>query len=100
MGRGFEASNRHNSLCWVDVFTEEYFNGRLTRLWAGDHADMKKPGSIIVGPDAIACCTDRKTKRVRHFASRTVCPAVSMRGNPASIRVEVIAAEMQMRRAG
>jgi hypothetical protein len=85
-------SKHSQSLCWVDVFPEEYFGGRLTRLREGEHKEMKKLGSIIVGTDATARCIDRKTNKVHHFGSRTVCPSVSFKGNSGSIRIEVISA--------
>lgn len=93
MDRGSTNSNEClTSLCWVDVFEEEFFGGRLTRLRAGDHKDMKKPGSIIIGPDATARSISRKTNKVRHLQSRTVCPSISLRGNPFPLRVEAVSA--------
>jgi hypothetical protein len=87
-----DSIDKSQSLCWVDVFAEEYFSGRLTRLREGDHRDMKAPASIIVGPDATARCIDIKRNKVRHFQSRTVCPLISLRGNPLWVRIEVVSA--------
>jgi hypothetical protein len=83
---------KNSDLCWVDIFSEEYFCGRLTRLHEGDHKDIRKPASIIVGPEALARCIDRKTKKMRHIQSRTVCPSISLRRNAFSIRIEVVPA--------
>jgi hypothetical protein len=83
---------KDSDLCWVDIFSEEYFCGRLTRLREGDHKDIRKPGSIIVGPGALARCIDRKTRKVRYIRSRTVCPSISLRRNAFSIRIEVVPA--------
>jgi hypothetical protein len=53
---------------------------------------MTKPGSIIVGPEATARCTDAKANKVRHLQSRTVCPSISLPRSPFSMRVEVVSA--------
>jgi hypothetical protein len=85
-------SRRLESMCWVDVFPQEYFGGRLTRLHEGDHKDMKKLGSIIVGPEATARCVDRKTNKAHYFRSRAVSPSISFRRNHFPIRIEVVSA--------
>jgi hypothetical protein len=87
-----ESKARRNALCWVDVFDEEYFSARLTRLHEGDFKDMRAPASMIVGPDATARCVDRRTNKARHFQSRTVCPVISLGQGTVSFRVEVISA--------
>jgi hypothetical protein len=83
---------RFESMCWVDTFEEEFFGGGLTRLRAGDHKEMKKSGSIIVGPDALARCIDTKTNKVHTLQSRKVCPSISFPGNPFPLRIEVVSA--------
>ena len=93
MDKGSKNSIRSfESMCWVDVYEEEYFGGRLTRLREGDHKTIKKTGSIIVGPDAMARCIDRKTNKVHHLQSRTVCPSTQFRRNHFPMRIEVVSA--------
>jgi len=63
-----------NSDSWVHVFTEGTFGGRVRRLGPGQQEEIRKIGSIIVGPRAIAKVVNEDGREVLSLPPRKIIP--------------------------
>jgi hypothetical protein len=96
MPKRIPAQSRTN---WVDVFSDPYFAGSLTRMHANHIGRqsrdrlkiIRKVGSIIVGPGATATIDVRGTKPVTMSPSTIIPDATTMLGSKRPLGVRVVA---------
>ena len=65
MGRRLKSED-----CWIHVFENDHFGGRIRQLELGECELIRKIGSIIVGPKAQAEVVDRNNRTMLHLNSR------------------------------
>ena len=59
---------------WVQVFPEDTFSGRSRRLAPGQREAIRKIGSIIVGPGAIAKVVSQDGREIMVLRPRQIVP--------------------------
>jgi hypothetical protein len=79
--------------CWVDIFEGDTFDGTLVRLPEGRHEGLEMPGSVIVGPGAIARFIEGKTGQTMRLGPTSVFPDLARRCTAFELlSIEVLAA--------